>query len=62
LIDRAQVVVCGRDRFDAQVILRHEPVQEQVEVVGSARLDEEPAAIFVDARLDRELVLEESRG
>jgi hypothetical protein len=62
LIDGIQIVINRRHRFDLKILLYDYFVKQQIEIIGSARLNKQSLTVIVDARFDCLLMFEQTRG
>src|SRR5262245_20091542 len=61
VVDGVQIVVHRRDRFDVYSVFDHYAVQQLVERVGVARLDEQPLPVLMQRGLDHAIRSEDAR-
>ena len=61
-INRAQVVVNGRNRYDRDFAFGNNPVQKQIEAIGVASPDKQPRAIIVKPGFDNVVLIENMCG
>src|ERR1700704_1010645 len=47
LIDRVNVLIGGCDRLDGELVFKHDPVQEQVKLIGVTSADQQALAVLV---------------
>src|SRR6266496_4131666 len=62
IVIRTQIVIDRSDRFDFDLTLRDDFVEQQIESIRVARLDKQSPAIVMQARLDHVVVAKHARG
>src|SRR5882762_7566813 len=59
LIDRMHVLIGGCDRLDGELVFKHDPVQEQVKLIGVTSADQQALAVLVDLDFHDVVLLED---
>src|ERR1700738_3159425 len=62
LIDRIQIIVDRRDRFDGQAVVDNNAIQKQVERIRVSSLDEQTETVLMNLGFDNRVLFEHARG